>query len=95
MESVPKTVFIGKDRIDSAVASARQLTSAMDNLSIEVNNLSMMYEQSVNIERLQKAAKGAQMENGRRNSALDATLNRLKLLKEEGPPYKSGHLLNT
>ena len=94
----PKTTFVGKDRIDGAVArgvsafnmGARQLSSIKNNLGIEVNSITIMHEDAVNFQRQKKAVLSLKLKESRKESAKTAKVKRLSLVKKEGVTYKPG-----
>ena len=94
----PKSKFVGKRKLDGAVArgisayneGARQLTSLMHALNVEVNMVSMLYEDHQDDKRQQNALAQRNTTEQRRAKSLAAKRERALLSRAEGPTYSSG-----
>ena len=97
----PKTVFVGKQRLDGAVASAvsvfnagaTHITQVMERLGLEVNDLSTTIMQAVDNTRIMAARRQSQhgYRTERKLRADVRKTQRVALEREEGVQYAPGH----
>ena len=96
----PKTVFVGKNRLDGAVArgvsvfnsGASQLSTLMESLAVEVNEITAAFINAEDSERTRKARYSGTEKRKleRRVGAEGDKLKRAKLQKDEGTSYSAG-----